>query len=245
MQTWSHPASGLRKCGFCNRRRLLHYPKECLWVGCICHPCVFCGKEKPDHVPEDCPAKGNESQAGDIDVLFHQHIQFQRALVYQKICYICHMPELTDGHIEKCLSSLLVLVAEEWTPPHVCLDTVVGSGLPKYYQCGQARPLHYPGDCKWALYKSPPIPCLVCGDDDHILEQCPLPGTTVIGCETLCDLNSTHLTKLMDKAQCYICKGYHLPKGKFGDQHYTSKQCLHLLLAQGKVRWDRKESMLE
>ena len=155
------------------------------------------------------------------------------------------MPNLIDGHIEKCLSLVIVPATEGWTPPHVRLDTVVGSGLPQCQLRGQARPLHFLGDCKWALYESPQIPCLICGEDDHILEQCLLPGTSVVGCETLQDLYSMHLTKLNEKGQCYICKGYHLPEGKFDDQHYTSKSCLHSLLAMGKVRWDRKESMRE
>ena len=44
--------------------------------------------DQPDHVPEDCPTKDDESQARNTDELFHQRIRFQRALLYQKICYI-------------------------------------------------------------------------------------------------------------------------------------------------------------
>ena len=86
--TWNKPSSGLKKCEFCNKRRPLHYPKECLQEAPICHPCLFCGMDRPDHVPEDCPTKDDESQARNTDELFHQCIWFQRALLYQKICYI-------------------------------------------------------------------------------------------------------------------------------------------------------------
>ena len=134
---------------------------------------------------------------------------------------------------------------EGWAPPRVHVDTVVGSRLPKCHQFGPARPLHYPGDCKWALYKSTLILCLICGDDDHISEQCPFPGTSIVRCLTLHNMVSTHLPKLVEKGQCYICKDYHLPNRKFSNHHYYTKQCIHLLLALGKVCWDRKELMLE
>ena len=54
-----------------------------------------------------------------------------------------------------------------------------------------------------------------------------------------------YLTKQSNKGQCYICKAYHLEGRKYGDKHYPSKMCLHSLLTKGKVRWDRKESLLE
>ena len=122
---------------------------------------------------------------------------------------------------------------------------MVGSGMPQCKLCDQARPLHYPGDCKWALYKSLIIPCLICGDDDHLLEDCLLPGIAMIGCETLWDLYDTYLTKLGAKGQCYVCKSYHLPGRKFSDQSYDTQKCLHSLLAIGKVKWDRDESVKE
>ena len=122
---------------------------------------------------------------------------------------------------------------------------VVGSGLLKCGYCGQTRPLHYSGDCNWALYNAVRIPCLVCGDDGHILEECPIPGTSVVGCATLSEMIDAHLTQSNNKGQCYICKAYHLPGGKYGDHHFTSKKCIHSLLAKGTVRWDRKESLLE
>ena len=59
---WNKPSSGLQRCR-CDRRRPLHYPKECLTISPVCHPCLFCGKEEPDHIPEDCPMKGDLSQA--------------------------------------------------------------------------------------------------------------------------------------------------------------------------------------
>ena len=83
---WNKPSSGLWKCGLCNQRRPLHYPKECLTKSPVHHPCLFCGKEKPDHVPENCPTKDDLSQAENITELFCQCIQFQRALLYQRIC---------------------------------------------------------------------------------------------------------------------------------------------------------------
>ena len=79
------------------------------------------------------------------------------------------------------------------------------------------------------------MPCLICGDDDHIPEDCSLPGTAMIGCEMLWDLLDTYVTKLDEKGQCYVCKSYHLPNGKFGDQSYATQNCLHSLLAVGKV----------
>ena len=143
--------------------------------------------------------------------------------MYKKICYIYQTPELMDGHVQKCLSSIIVPEVEGWAPPLVRMDRVVGSKLLMYYQCSQARPLHYPGDCNLALYKSNLMPCLIYGDDDHIPEDCTFPGTSVVGRETLCDMISTHLTKLVDKGQCYICKAYNLPNRKYGDQHFPSK----------------------
>ena len=226
------------------RKWPLHYPKECPREGPVQHPCVFCGKEEPDQVLEDCPIKDDKSQKTDIDMLFHQCVQFQWTLMQKKICYICRAPDLTDGHIQKCLSLKIVSATEGWAPLLVRVDTVVGSGLPMCYQCSQARPLHYPGDCNMALYESDLMPCLICGGDDHIPEDCTLPGTSIVGCETLRNMVSTHLIKLVGKGQCYICKAYHLPNGKYEDQHFPTTNCLHSLLATGKMHWDRKESML-
>ena len=125
-----------------------------------CHPCLFCGKEEPDHIPENCPTKGDLSQAKDVTELFHQCIQFQRALLYQRICYICQESDITNGHVAKCLASKIVSIEEGWAPPQVRLDTVVGSGLLKCCYCGQERPLHYPRDCNWALYDACPTTML-------------------------------------------------------------------------------------
>ena len=47
--------------------------------------------------------KGDESKARDTDELFHQHIWFQQALLYQKICYVCWVPDIINGHVGKCL----------------------------------------------------------------------------------------------------------------------------------------------
>ena len=176
-QTWHKPSLGLRQCGVCDQRRPLHYPKECLPVYPAHHPCLFCGKEKPDHVPEDCPAKGNLSQAKDVQELFQQRIRFQRALLYQKICYVCWEPDITNGHVAKCLASKIVSPDVGWAPPQVRIDTVVGSGLPNCY-CSQEQPLHYPGDCDWALYDADQPPCLICGADSHIPEECAMAGTS-------------------------------------------------------------------
>ena len=151
---WNKPSSGLQKCGLCNRRRPLHYPKECLTISPVHHPCLFCGKEEPDHIPENCPTEGDLSQAKDVTELFHQRIKFQQALLYQKICYICRETDITNGHVAKCLASKIVSIEEGWAPPQVRMDTVVGSGLPKCCYCSQERPLHYPGDCNWALYNA-------------------------------------------------------------------------------------------
>ena len=101
--TWNKPSSGLKKCEFCNQRRPLHYPKECLQDAPVHHPCLFCGKDSPDHVPEQCLAKGDECQARNTDELFHQCIWFQQALLYQKICYVCRAPDIINGHVGKCL----------------------------------------------------------------------------------------------------------------------------------------------
>ena len=239
--------SGLRECGFCKQKRPLHYPKECLREGPLHHPCLFCGKEGPDHIPEHCPDKDRETEDRDVNVLFQQHIQFQRTLLNQGICYVCRMSEITDGHVEKCLSAKLVPANEGWAPPLVRLNTVVGSGLPQCCYCGQAQPLHYPGDCKDALYEADHMPCLVCGSDGHVPEDFSLPGTSVISHEGLSapDLLEAYLTKYQSRGQCYICKAYHLENGKYGRQHYTSKKCLHSLLSVGSLRWDQKESLLQ
>ena len=135
--TWNKPSSGLKKCEFCNQGRLLHYPKECLRDAPIRHPCLFCRKDSPDHVPEQCPVKGDESQARNTDELFHQRIQFQWALLYQKICYVCRAPDIINGHVGKCLGGRILSAEEGWAPPQICLDTVLGSGLPKCSYCGQ------------------------------------------------------------------------------------------------------------
>ena len=95
-------------------------------------------------------------------------------------------------------------------------------------------------------FTAPPrAPCLVCGDDGHVPEECPIPGTSVLGHETYSEMVSAYLTKHNNKGQCYICKAYHIQGGKYGDHHFTSKKCLHLLLTKGTVHWDRKESLLE
>ena len=88
-------------------------------------------------------------------------------------------------------------------------------------------------------------PGSLCGDDGHIPEECPIPGTSVVGRETLSEMVSAHLTWYSNKGQCYICKAYHLPGGKYGNHHFTSKKCIHSLLTKGTVCWDRKESLLE
>ena len=136
-RVWNKPSSGLQKCGLCNGRRPLHYPKECLTVSPVRHPCLFCWKEEPDHIPENCPTEGDLSQAKDVTELFHQRIQFQRALLYQKICSICQETDITNGHVAKCLASKIVSIEEGWAPPQVRVDMVVGSRLPKCCYCGQ------------------------------------------------------------------------------------------------------------
>ena len=201
--------------------------------------------DSPDHVPEKCLAKGDESQARNTDELFHQCIQFQRALLYQKICYIGRASDITNGHVGKCLGGRILSAEEGWALPQIRLDTVLGSGLPKCSYCGQVRPLHYPGDCDWALYSTNRALCLVCRDDGHVPEECKILGTSVLGRETYADMIDAYLTKQSNKGQCYICKAYHLEGGKYSDKHYPSKICLHSLLTKGKVRWDRKESLLE
>ena len=133
-RVWNKPSSSLRECGFCKQRRPLHYPKECLREGPPCHPCLFCGKEGPDHVPEDCP--DGDAEGKDVDALFQQRIRFQQTLLYQGICYVCRMPEIADGHVEKCLSAKLVPANKGWAPPLVRLDTVIGSRLPQCCYCG-------------------------------------------------------------------------------------------------------------
>ena len=158
---------------------------------------------------------------------------------------MCREPDITNGHVAKCLASKIVSPDIGWAPPQVCIDTVVGSGLPKCCYCGQERPLHYPGDCDWALYDAARPPCLICGADSHVPEECVMAGTTVIGRETGRDMIDTYLTQYWNRGQCYICKAYHIDGRLYGDQHYTSKKCLHSLLSSGKVRWDRKESLLQ
>ena len=147
--------------------------------------------------------------------------------------------------MEKCLSAKLVPANEGWALPLVRLDTVVGSGLPQCCYCGQARPLHYPGDCKNALYEADQMPCLVCGSEGHIPEECPIPGTSVVGHATALTMLEAYLTKYQNRGQCYICKAYHLQDRKYGQQHFTSKKCLHSLLARGSLRCDREESLLQ
>ena len=70
-------------------------------------------------------------------------------------------------------------------------------------------------------------------------------GTMVISCETSHDMIDMYLTQYRNQGHCYICKGYHIEGGKYGDQQFTSKRCLHLLISLGKVHWDRKESLLQ
>ena len=89
------------------------------------------------------------------------------------------------------------------------------------------------------------MPCLVCGDDSHVPEECKILGTSVVGRETYADMIDAYLTKQNNKGQCYICKAYHLEGGKYSDKYYPSKNCLHSLLMRGKVRWDQKASLLE
>ena len=86
---------------------------------------------------------------------------------------------------------------------------------------------------------------MVCGADSHIPEDCTMAGTTVIGCETSSDMMDAYLTQYRNRGQCYICKGYHVEGGKYGDRQFTSKKCLHSLLSSGKVHWDMKESLLQ
>ena len=70
-------------------------------------------------------------------------------------------------------------------------------------------------------------------------------GTTVIGCESSSDMMDAYLTQYHNRGQCYICKAYHVEGGKYGGWQFTSKKCLHSLLAMGKVCWDMKESLLQ
>ena len=67
----------------------------------------------------------------------------------------------------------------------------------------------------------------------------------MLGHETYSEMVSAYLTKHNNKGQCYICKAYQIQGRKYGDHHFTSKRCLHLLLTKGTVHWDRKESLLE
>ena len=55
----------------------------------------------------------------------------------------------------------------------------------------------------------------------------------------------THQTHYKNREQCYICKAYHIIGGKYGEQHFTSKKCLHSLLARGMLCWDMEESLLQ
>ena len=141
------------------------------------------------------------------------------------------MSDIPDSHVGKCLGAKIVPTDEGWVQPWVCVDTVVGSGLPKCSYCGQTRPLHFPGDCNWALCKADLMPYLVCGSDSHIPEECPIPGTSVVGRVTLPHMTDAHLTKYQNRGQCYICKAYHTIGGKYGEHHFTSKKCIHSLLA--------------
>ena len=141
------------------------------------------------------------------------------------------MSDIRNGHVEKCLEAKIVSTDEGWAPPPVHIDTVVGSVLPQCCYCGQARPLHYNGDCIRVLYKADWMPCLVCGNDSHIPEECPIPGTSVVGRVTLPDMVTAYLTRYQQKGQYYICKAYHIEGGKYGKHHTTTKSCLHSLLA--------------
>ena len=134
-QTRKKATSGLQKCRLCDKRRPLHYPKECLTIAPVRHPCLFCGEEGPDHIPENCPKKDDESQVKDVNELFQQRIRFQQALLYQRICYVCRVPDITNGHMAKCLAAKIVSPSEGWAHPQVHLDTVVESGLPKCSYC--------------------------------------------------------------------------------------------------------------
>ena len=89
------------------------------------------------------------------------------------------------------------------------------------------------------------MPCLVCGHDSHIPEECPIPGTSLVGRVALPDMVDACLDKYQNRGQCHICKAYHLPGGKYGKCSYTSKQCLHSLLAKGSLWWDMEASLLE
>ena len=102
-----------------------------------------------------------------------------------------------------------------------------------------------PWDCIRALYEADWMPCLVCGNDSHIPEECPIPGTSVVGRVTLPDMVTAYLTRYQKKGQCYICKAYHIEGGKYGKHHTTTKSCLHSLLAQGSLQWDWKDSLLQ
>ena len=136
------------------------------------------------------------------------------------------MSNIPDGHVGKCLGAEIVPADKGWAPPRVCVDTVVGSGLLVCSYCGQAQPLHYPGHCNWALYDADWMPGLVCGSDSHILEECPIPGTSVVGYVTLPDMIDAHLTKYQNRGQCNFCKAYHIIGGKYSKRHFTSKKCI-------------------
>ena len=79
------------------------------------------------------------------------------------------------------------------------------------------------------------MPCLVCGSGGHIPKERPIPGTSVIGRTTALNVHKGYLTQYQNRGQCYICKAYHLQGGKYGQQHFTSKKCLHSLLARGSL----------
>ena len=172
-QTWSKLASGLKQCGFCKQKWLLHYPKEMPKRGTHSSSLYVLWKRGTGSCPRGLPQERCRIWSQRCRwAIPPMHLVSANPPVPRDLLYL-PMSDIPNGHVEKCLGAKIVPANEGWAPPWVHVDMVVGSGLPQCSYCGQARPLHYPGDCNWALYEADWMPCLVCGSDGHVPEECP------------------------------------------------------------------------
>ena len=154
---------------------------------------------------------------------------------------MCTEENIGNGHLEGCLERGELPDGVGYGPIWRRLDLTVTSGLPGCQYCGMPRLLHYPGDCPNAPYLIERMaPCLICGNQHHIPDRCPLFGTAVLAQSNYKDLTQAFLEGLHGEGQCHICRIHHLEPGEMCVQRKVRNMgvCEKFLLMEGHIQDD-------
>ena len=153
----------------------------------------------------------------------------------------CAEEDIENGHLEGCLERGELPEGVGYGPIRRRLDLTVTSGLPGCQYCGTPRPLHYPGDCPNAPYLvEQTAPYLICGNQHHITDRCPLFGTAVSTQSDYTTHTQAFLDRLHEKGQCHVCRIHHLEAGEMCVQKRVRNTgvCEKFLFAEGRIQDD-------